>query len=200
MKDKGGEAWKRRAVATCNVEISAESPSAVRVGYASVSKRLEAPRHLAAAGYQDQRREWIGIIADALGKGLPVPEADFLEIVAMLKRAAGGDDVAEAFGLKRSKGGKKDTERLNRLHGIAEVVFAFSKKGHPLSVESSKEVGAPDSAYIKADELLGIGVREAREAWVLFGESLRKFYGDGLWEEPLPTAKKLTRRKVDPRK
>lgn len=200
-EDKNTE-WKRQAVATCNVEITGKSAPALRVGYVSVSSKLEDPRYLMGAGYQDQRREWLGVIADALQKGLPIPEDDFLDAVAMLKRVAEGEPPAKAFGLSNGRGRKKETERLNNLRRIAGAVFRYSKQGHPISIEPSSKLGTPESAYCMAAKCHNVKESRAREAWELFGESLSRFYAGGLWQEPWPSVKKLNskKRKTPPRK
>ena len=200
-KEKSAE-WKRQATAACDIEITEKSAPAARVAYVSVASKLEAPRYLMGTGYQDQRREWLGVIADALEKGEPIPTADFLEVVAMLKKVADGELPAKAFGLINARGRKKETERLNQMHTIADTVFRYSKTGHALSVEPSSKPGTPESAYCMAAKCHGVKESHARDAWELFGESLSQFYAGGLWEEPFPSVKKLNRkkRKTPPRK
>lgn len=202
MGEEKSTEWKRRAVATCDVELTENSAPALRVGYMSVSSELEAPRYLMGAGYQDQRREWLGVIADALQKGLPIPQSDFLEIVAMLKNVADGEPPAKAFGLSNANGRKKETERLNQMHKIADTAFRYSKLGHPLCMNQSKKENAPISAFRLAAADHEVKDSHVRDAWELFGESLTKFYAGGLWQEPLPSVKKLNskKRKTPPRK
>lgn len=187
--------WKRQSVATCNVEITEKSTGALRGAYYSVAYKLKDPRYLMGAGYQDQRREWLGVITDALEKGLPIPEADFLEVVAMLKKVADGEPPAEAFGLKKAPGGTRNVERLNKMHCIADAVFRYNKQGHPISVEPSKKSGSLPTAYRMAAADYDVNDSHAREAWELFGESLLQFYAGGLWEEPMPSVKKLNSKK-----
>ncbi len=195
MSKKQDTGWKRQAVATCDIEITEECAPAVRDHYVSVASKLEVPRHLMRNGYQDQRREWLGVIADALKNGSPIPEVDFLEVVKMLKNVADGALPAEEFGLHSTRGRKKDTGRLNQMHKIADEVFRYSKCGHSLSVAPSSKIGTSNSAYDMAATKFNVKESHAREAWELFGESLTKFYADGLWQEPLPSATKLNMKK-----
>ncbi len=195
MSDEKNTVWKRQAVASCNIEITEKTTSAVRIGYLSVAGKLEVPRNLMGAGYHDQRREWLGVIADALEKGYPIPEADFLEVVAMLKKTADGEPPEKAFGLNNSRGRKKETERLNRLRKIAIEVYAFSKDGHPLSVEPSAKIGTKASAYSMAAQRCKVKERLARDAWDLYKDVLLDFYKGAMWQESLPSKDKLTNKK-----
>lgn len=195
MSEEKSAEWKRQVTATCDIDLTEKSAPALCLAYFSVAGKLEAPRYLMGAGYQDQRREWLGVIADALQKGHPIPTADFLEVVGMLKKVADGKPPAKAFGLNIAPGRKKETERLNQMHRIADAVFRYHKHGHPISVEPSGKLGTPESAYCMAAKCHGVKESHAREAWELFGESLSKFYTGGLWQEPFPSEKKLNQKK-----
>lgn len=187
---------ERKAAVTCDIEITENSSPALRVGYVSVSSKLQSPRYLMGAGYLEQRCEWLGVIADALKKGDPIPTDDFLEVVAMLKRVADGESPATAFGLARSSGRQQDSERLEKMHEIADIVFRYSKAGHPIGEVRSKKPDAPVGAFRMAAAYFDVSDRQVKEAWSMFGESLSRFYAGGLWEEPWPSKERLTRRKA----
>lgn len=193
--------WKRRVVVTTNLEITKESPSTLHLYYASVSMRLEQPRHFMRAGFQDDRLEWLGVIADALQKGLPIPEADFEEIVGALKRISEGTPAAKALGLTEDKRRRRKID-LNKMHQIASSVYYYSKNGHPIT-DNSSSPDALDCAYAMAAKEWGLdidnnrenrelGIRRARQAWEIFGESITQFFETGLWNEPPPSIEKLT--------
>lgn len=187
--------WKRRVVVTGDIEITNASPPALLLAYAEVFQNIKTPRHLMRAGYQDARREWLGVIADALQRGLPIPECDFEEIVLMLKKIADGELPAVVFCLD-DDARKKRKINLQALHEIANTVYAFYKQGYPL-VEESKKV---ETAFMMTAKSLGFKTetrlkkeaRRARQGWEIFGVSITEFWETGIWEEPFPSIEKLT--------
>lgn len=186
--------WKRRAVRTCDVEITLESDSILRGYYQVVEGRLEEPRHYMRAGFQDDRLEWLRVVADALGKGLPIPKNDFEELIDILKGVADGVLPAKAFGLDSDKR-KQRTIDLKGLREIAETVYIYSKQGYPLSASKNK-----DSAFVMAAKSLGFKTetrtrkeaRRAQQGWEIFGGSITTFWETGTWREPFPPIEKLT--------
>lgn len=188
--------WNRRVVVTSNLEVTKESPSVLMLHYLSVHSRIRDSKHFMQAGFQDDRLEWLGIIADALQKGLPIPEADFEEVVNALKKISEGTPAAKAFGLTEDKRKRRKID-LEKMHQIARSVYYYSKNGYPLADSSKK-----DSAFVMAARDWGSGsdnevrrereARRARQAWEIFGESITQFYETGLWEEPFPSIEKLT--------
>lgn len=185
------KAWKRKAVRTLDVEITLESDQLLRAYYLKVKNDLEHPRHLMRAGYLNERRDWLGGITNALQKGWPIPEDDFNELIAALQAIALGEAPAKALGLHPRKGRRKDPLLLEKQHKVANDVYSFFKAGHPLSVEG---VTNKDSAFSRAAEACGVPERMAREAWMIFGETIREFWETGIWEENLPSVKKLTQK------
>lgn len=183
--------WKRKAVRTLDVEITPESDPVLRAYYLKVNSDLDHPRHLMRAGYLNERRDWLGSIANALQKGWPIPEDDFNELIAALQAMASGEAPAKAMGLNPRKGRSKDSLLLEKQRKVAGDVYSFSKAGHPLSVEG---VTSKDSAFYRAAEANGVPERMAREAWAIFGETIREFWETGIWQENLPSVKKLTQK------
>lgn len=185
--------WKWRAVLTSDVEITKESPTLLHVRYLSVFTRIDKLGYLARADYQDKRRAWLGIVADALQKGLPIPEDDFDELALMLKQIADGMSPEKALGLDSDKRKQRSSNRLGKLHQIAHSVFYYSRNGHPLT-EHSSAADASVSAIQKAADHFKVKARYAQEAWEIFGEVISRRFDEGLWNEPRPGIKKLTRK------
>ncbi len=188
--------WKRRVVVTRDIELTLTSPPELHIAYASMFLQLETPRHLMHAGFQDARREWLGVIADALHRGLPIPEKDFDELVEILKKIADAETPAKAFGLSDDKR-KQRTIDLDGLNRIAWTVHYYSKQGFPLGTSNKKESAfmmAAKSLGFKTETRLQKEARRAQEGWDLFGHGIMELCNGRAWEQALPPLKKITRK------